>query len=322
MAQLHESPRPIETDPASGAPLTEPDGPAVWDAFVQEGPEIDTAPQPSAFRFVIGLAVIWGSLFLIAWAQKISFNEIRFDFGDNSPTQRAQTFVKQLDVRDKVMTPMDVRFHRTPARQIVKLLLAQTGIAVDGDDLALVSETPVRVEIPKRPLYYQLHSVINDPQIGFSIQERRAHFFPQTLKAAEPPTGLLRTFDWAADVELSPDPTLIFPSIRSDLWLLLSLEPSAVGPAPYQTRVRVEVWRGGERFATAEDVLSETSKATLDFTAGGKVRVTIEPSARTVAPQTSGPSKYKVRIYFEARAEGGDMPAALPSSEPQPSGSI
>jgi hypothetical protein len=317
MGSLHESPRPVETDPASGAPVVESEAPAEWDAFLRENAEAEAAArQSSALKYILGLAVVWGSLYLVALAQKYSYHEIRFDIGaSDRESSRPASFIRNLGIRDKVMTPMDVRFHQTSARQIVKLLLSQTGITTRDANLDMISETPKTVSVTGRPLYYLLHSIIDNPQVGFALEERRAQFFAQTMKNAEPPTGLLRTFDWSADIELSSEPTLVFPSIRSDLWLIVSLQPHAVGPGPTQSRVEVEVWRGAERYTTWEDTLSENQKATLDLSAGGKVLVTIEPLTANVIPAAGvNRSKYKLRIYFEARGEGGTAPPEVASS--------
>lgn len=308
---IHDPPKPVE----HGAPAPAPEREAEdngWEALLSQAADESAeegraAPKPSSsssFKILLGLVVVWGSLYLVALAQTISFNEISINLGGSGKGQPKRAFVAGLNVRDKVAAPMDMRFHQTPTRQIVKLALSQAGVSAEEGDLALIPDRPKSPSLSQKPLYYLLHSVIDDPEIGFSLESRQAHFFKQTIKNADPAVGLLRTFDWEATVPLRDEPTLFFPSIRSDLWVLLSVRRPAAGLGPSDPRVSVEIWRGGEEIATGEGALGPANRVNLEFSAGGKVLVSIEPAPAEPAADAiaaAAGARYKLRIFFEAR---------------------
>lgn len=258
----------------------------------------------SAARSMLGLAVVWGVLYLLAYAQKLSENDISFGVEPaTGRSARRASLYSALDVRQKVMLPGDVRFHQAPGRQIVKLLLQGSGMRVSDAGLALISDKPRSIEERGKPLYELLHTIIDDPAVGFALRSKEAFIFRQKLENTEPATGPLRQFEWQAIVDVSVEPTVLFPAGRSDLWAIISVPPPSTDESKNEQRFAVEIWRSGRPEAMAEGVLGPNKKAQLSFSSEGTVLVTIEEPGGEPAPPSPNGAPYRIRIFDQKAAK-------------------
>ena len=318
---------PSADAPASGAPSAPsaaagsdtPAGPQT----AKSGPFSPSSPLASLF----GLAVIWGSFYLIVLAQNISSNEIHLDTERTGPVWGGEALTA-LDVRVKVRMPVDeFVLDNTSPRRIIKGLLHQAGITVEDSDLEWISDEEKYLNLTKLSLHAWLHAVIDDPEVGFSLRAREAQFFKQVLKDTTPPVGPLRQFDWTGKgVQLAAAPTIIFPSSnRSDLWFLFRLLPPGNGSTQTASVIEVEIRRGEDRrLAILEGLIGADGKATFSFAAAVSLLITIETSepdrkvggpgaSQRPAPSAKG-TGFDIRIFFQDHTANEPITAEEPGS--------
>ena len=190
----------------------------------------------------------------------------------------------------RVRLPAEIRFHRTQARQIVKGLLDKAEFSADETDLELISLERKSVHL-KKPLYALLLAIIDDPSVGLAFRGPHAHFFKQSLTDTQPAAGPLRQFDWRGRLELSEEPTTLFPSDRIDLWAIFSFIPPGPELPGENGRIMVEIRQGDRRLATGEGALGGDGMATLCFRAGATILVSVQA--------VEGLSLFDVRLYYQ-----------------------
>ncbi|GEM_PF-5400899 len=264
-------------------------------------------PTTPPGRALLGLMVIWGVLYLVALAQNLSDNRLDLGLDRGRQVLEQDRFLNELDPPALALLPIkDARFHRQPVRVMVQLLLADLNLEVDPGELALLPETSRSVALSEEPLHRVIHALVDDPAIGFSLSERRAHFFAQRLEDAEPPVGPLRQFEWGANVELSAEPSVFFPSARSDLWLVLALRPAEAGVA--REGLAVEIWKGRRRLTSGVGELGPDRKVSLRFWTAGSLLVTAEAIDSPSAGEGRG-ARHQVRVFYQERRSEGVGPA-------------
>jgi len=170
-------------------PEMEPAEPASEDTAETKAEE-----KTSAWRVMLGLAVIWGSLYLVAIAQKISHDEsngigvqqAELDVRDGesdgeSDGNRFGGVSQQLDSTIESLVVQSI-----PARQIVKKLLYDGHIFVEPGALEKIPERPISLTLENVPLRSALNQALGAVDMEFY---QRGELIGFAGTAAETPPG-------------------------------------------------------------------------------------------------------------------------------------
>lgn len=245
--------------------------------------------EPSSWRVLLGLTVIWAVLYMIAWAENISINEIKVQAPLTS------------DARSLAVAPVEmIRFNRTSPRQIVDLLFQNAHIQVSPEDLELISDELTDLRLSERPLHDAIRVILDDPKVGFALRGREAHFFDQKLSEDLTRGGRPTLVSWEAEIELTSEPMVVYPSTRSDLWAMFRLMPSGGGSSPAALSIAAEVWQGDRILVADQLPLGEDGTAKMNFSGGRTVNVSLRlvPNSSGEVP-SDGAVTFKIRVFFQ-----------------------
>lgn len=240
--------------------------------------ERDTGTQEktSVLRVMLGLTVIWGSLYLVAIAQRISFDESNVQAARRAEVQTGEAGssaprIDELTGRlDSPIESLEVR--SIPARQIVKKLLYDGHLFAQPGALDEIPESPISLSLENVPLHSALSSAVAAVDMGFYLRAGQVGFFSRIVSdkggsAGEP------ALRWEADIGLTPERTTIYVAEDSDIRVDLKvrrLGPKGNGETraiEYVIRRNGEVLRSGTENLRADATepveIQPTSETTL-----------------------------------------------------------
>lgn len=279
---------PSTTPPASpDAPTAPPAHPARKDHPAH------TAHLDSPWRTMLGLLILWGSLGLIFWANRLDTFISHVD-GANSATP-AQMLVFDQAV-DFLLRPCEVNMPNTSPRDALAQMADKLNLQLDKESLdKLLSKASGTFNYTGLPLYKVIHRLIDNRDVGYAIEGRRLLLFAQKQTA---PAAEHKQFTWETEIELSGKPISIFPSGDSDVWFTIQMiRDLSAGNDPWRT-VQIDFWKGAEKQTISRLMLDGSGKAILSMSARENISFQIE---RKAPPQSgAAPGRYHMIFSFQA----------------------
>jgi hypothetical protein len=254
-----------------------------------------------------GLVIVWLSFYLVAMAQSWSSNKVRIQLGPRGEPSRLETLIADLGPRAKGLLTLDrVQFLQASPRAVLEQALREAQLDISDADLARVTDQPRPIHLPRQPLYRTIRELIDNPSIGFLLQRNQIRLIDQRNEESPATDSSATQMTWEGVVELTDEPSALFPFPGTGLSLLLSIHPAlsmAVWPDPM---LRVEIWRGGRRLASGQSAFGPEMKSNLEMVSQGSARVSVEGLREEAGSETdrSAPSFYRARITVEGLEQG------------------
>lgn len=277
-------------------------------------PFADGEASHSPLLILFGLLVVWGSLYLVAIAQNISYKQPAQAAAAGSPAPPAasapfasETTPESLPVSSMLMPVENLSLREIPARQVVKDLLYKAHLHIDPKELDKIGAEVRDVHFEDKPLYACLYSTLGEDTLGLVVVEDQVRLIPQQVTDKAPDRGPLEQFHWDADLILSGRPASLFPTGRSDLWVRLRLLPPS-GAGNGELRVAFEVFRGTVREGSGEAILPEPGSGSLRFVAGSRLSLRIENRGEVGASEQDALDEIPigVRLHYRSAATVAD----------------
>lgn len=259
-------------DPISRSPSPQGDPPELAD---------DGETSHSPLLILFGLLVVWGSLYLVAIAQNISYAPPRRAPVASALPSGASSLLPQpskpdsLPVSSMLMPVENLNLREIPARQVVKDLLYKAHLHITPQELDKIGAEARDVHFENKPLYECLYSTLGEDGLGLMVVDDEVRLIPQQVTHKLPDQGPLEQFHWDADLLLADRIVSIFPSGRSDLWIRLRLMPPP-GPNVGETRIAFEIFKGSVREGSGEALLPDPGAGALRFVAGSTLSLRLE----------------------------------------------
>jgi hypothetical protein len=246
----------------------------------------------------MGLIVLWLSLLVIFTAHRLSDSFIRLETPEVKNLNQDQSFLRALEPREELLLPFKMHLRETSARQALVNIAASVGFNIQEENLKKrLSDEPRTIRFNNMPLYKAIHELLHDSNLGFALQERNLFFFKQTLETSGTPEHKY-TLDWKAQMELTGNRLLVFPSGSSDLYFTIHLIRDVNSPDHQWRTVQVEVWRGTECLTTAKSMLDEKGNAQLSMSTAENIAVSITRLDTPAAD--SKPGRYGLQFYYQS----------------------
>lgn len=276
----------------------------------------------SPLLVLFGLAVVWGSLYLVAIAQSLS------NAPKPPPAPAVATPAPEFAVAASptptpppTTEPMlaaveSMNLKEIPARQIVKDLLYKAHLHIEAEELNKISAEARELHFEGRPLYECLYSALGQEDLGLSVAGDQVRFIEQKISHEVPDHGPLEQYNWETDLTLGADPVSLYPSGRSPLWIRLRL---LAPPAAAGGRVGFEIYRGELREGSGEGLLPQPGVGAIRFVAGDAISLRIENRSPAAAPEGEAvpPLLLNVRLQYHTpteTAEGTPAPTPTPAA--------
>lgn len=282
---------------------------------ISRTPSSDGAPpeaQPDAeashspLLILFGLLVVWGSLYLVAIAQNISYAP---PAGGAVPPVAAQpssgmmsqsSGPESLPVSSMLMPVENLSLREIPARQVVKDLLYKAHLHIAPQELDKIGAEARDVHFENKPLYECLYSTLGEDGLGIMVSGDRVQLIPQQVTHKYPDQGPLEQFHWDADLLLGGRAVSLFPSGRSDLWVRLRLLPPAAGDGNY--RIGFEIFRGPVREASGEAILPAPGAGSLRFVTDSTLSLRIENRAEVGASVDESTGEFPIGVSLQLQS--------------------
>jgi hypothetical protein len=241
---------------------------------------------------MMGLLILWGSLGLIFWANRLDPFISHVDGANNTPPAQMLVFDQAVDF---LLRPCEVNMPSISPRDALAQMAIKLDLRVARESLdKLLSKESAAFAFTGLPLYKVLHRLINNRGVGYAVEGRRLLLFEQKQAA---PAAERKQFTWEAELELSGKPISIFPSGDSDAWFTIQMiRDLSAGNDPWRT-VQVDFWKGAEKQTISRLRLDGSGKALLNTSAGENITFQIERKA----PSQSGgtPGRYHMTFSFQ-----------------------
>lgn len=264
-------------------------------ASVQPGKPARPRPPAhldSPLRTMFGLFILWGCLALLFWAYRKSDPPFK-----SEPAAAGGASVMQPGVpRDILMQPFSSNIPLISPQDAMVTLAKTCHLEPDKTSLKkLLSTKPRPYEFKNEPLYKVLHKVIADRGVGYAIQGKTIRFYDQRL---EPPTMERRLVVWEADLDLSSEPLLIFPSEDSDIWFSVQMFRDVNRPDNPWRKMQLDLWKGTELQNMAKPELADNGKAIINMSTNENLSFQIERKSQPKSGQT--PGRYHLIFSFQS----------------------
>lgn len=284
-------------------PLDPISRPSASEGAPPESPSAAEATH-SPLLILFGLLVVWGSLYLVAVAQSISYappagsNTVLPTGGGTSALMRQSSFPDSLPVSSMLMPVENLSLKEIPARQVVKDLLYKAHLHIAPQELDKIAAEARDVHFENKPLYECLYSSLGEDGLGFMVVDDMVVLIPQQLTHQVPDQGPLEQFHWEADLLLGDQAASLFPSGRSDLWVRLRLlPPSATEGEAF--RIAFEIFRGSGRESFGEAILPAPGAGSLRFVTGSTLSLRIENRSEVGASAEEGTREFPVGVSLK-----------------------
>lgn len=289
------APNPVAAPPVAEAELSAPSG----DLAAWPKPRLSRVDSPTHTLF--GLVVIWIALWLVFTANRWSESYVRVAPGGIASgagaSEQDHALIMALEPRAKILQPIELHFPRMSTAEALKTLGSYVRLNINPANLKLVDGDSERsIAFRGEPLYRVIHQLLGDEQLGFALRVNDLQVFEQqlTITGGEP----LRDMRWKAQLELTPQRLLVFPSGHAPLWLSLRLSGSVEQDTRNWQTVQVEIWRGGELLTVAQAPLNAQGQALLSTTStADKVALKIEREGTT---RPDRPASYGIDFHYES----------------------
>jgi len=267
----------------------------------------DSEASHSPLLILFGLLVVWGSLYLVAIAQNISYAPPRGGAAAVTPPQASSSLMPQpaapdsLPVSSMLMPVENLNLREIPARQVVKDLLYKAHLHISPQELDKIGAEARDVHFENKPLYACLYSTLGEDGLGLMVVDDQVRFIPQQVTHKYPDQGPLEQFHWDADLLLADRTVSLFPSGRSDFWVRLRLlPPMNAGGEDY--RIAFEIFRGPVREGSGEALLPAPGAGSLRFVTASTLRLRIENRGEvgTSADKTAREFPIGVSLQFQS----------------------
>lgn len=251
----------------------------------------------SPLRTMFGLIILWGSLSLIFWAYQISSNTIQLDVagGGNGPLATS-SMVQSLSPRDILLQSCSLNMlkdspsnHLASVASTFKLDLQKSSLNVK------LGKTPKAFSFKRIPLFRAVHKLIDNREIGYAVRGKTILLYDQKVQTLALDK---KQVNWQAEMDLSDEPMLVFPSGDSDWWFSIQLiRDINEASNPWQS-MQVELWKGGEKQTTIKQSFDAQGKALLYLSDKKTVSLQVE---RKATPQgIQSPGSYSLTFNFQS----------------------
>lgn len=248
----------------------------------------------SPLLVLFGLVVVWGSLYLVAIAQNLSYAPNPVVVVATPAPLAGPPLPGESAPAGSMLAPVEsLSLKEVPARQVVKDLLYKAHLHVSPAELDKISSEATDLHVEGRPLYECLYSASGQEDLGWTVLDNEVRLVDQVVTHQFPDSGPLEQFNWEVEVDVFPRPLSLFPSGRSALWLKLWLIPPD-SPDAGAGRIAFEVYRGAVREASGEALLPPPSGAAIRFIPSNQLGLRIEN--RTPAPAEGAGAPPPVRV--------------------------
>lgn len=239
----------------------------------------------SPMRTMFGLVILWGSLMLIFQAHRMSDFTVRMETSSPSGAPQTEAQVKMMSSRDLMMQPFEVNMAKDSARNHFKNVAASCGLAIDDSELKMLTKEKRSHEFKGIPLYRAIHKLIDNRAIGFNIRGKAIHLFDQKLESSDPQN---KSINWQADLDLSSEQIMVFPSVDSDIWFSIRMIRDVNRADNPWHMMQVELWRGAEQLNTIKPTLDDNGKALISMSDKESISFQVERKSQPKGNQTPG----------------------------------
>lgn len=235
----------------------------------------------SPWRTMFGLAILWGSLSLIFWAQRLDpYSRIESPNALHSAQAAALTPGAGM-----LLLPYEINMPRTSPRDGLAQIALNLDLQCSSEEMEkLLAAEPRNLVCSGLPLFKAIHRLIADREVGYAVEGKRIRLFYQKLQAQDPQK---KNLAWEAETELSDKPIAFFPSGDSNRWFTLQMIRDVNQADDPWRLAQVELWNGAEKETTARLELDRDGLAILSAMSSREnisfqiKRVSPTPEART-----------------------------------------
>lgn len=258
-----------------------------------------TEDKTSVLRVMLGLTVIWGSLYLVAIAQRISFDESNGQAARQTEVRTGEADSSALRIDEltgRLDSPIEsLEVRSIPARQIVKKLLYDGHLFAEPGALDDIPESPISLSLENVPLHSALNEAVAAVDMGFYLRAEQVGFFGRIVSRESRSAGEAAGLKWMTDIGLSSEQTTIY--VGEDSGVRIDLKVQRPGPdGDGETRaIEYVVRRDGEVLR------SGTENLLVDATEPIEIRPTPETTLRIGnSPAELGDDVFHLTFIYES----------------------